>query len=405
MKKIVLAVLFAVSACPLFAGNTSLSTYLLIDSFPEASAKGAASGVASYAVYNTDQNPASSAAVETFAFAAMHSVMPLDIKLEKISVVKNFDFGCMGLNLSYMDFGSFSGISADENLYPVLTGSVVTPYSLYGSILYGKKFDNFSVGADVKLIDENLSGTPSYSPAFDIGFIMDSLFLDDLGFGFSACNISNKDGDFAMPLGLKTALSYNIKNRVRDIVKITASADYLVYEQNVRGGVGFDYAVFEELVLRGGFTIGTMQDLKFTGGISVKAGGTSFSYAYIPDPVAGSTHKFSISGSFGKKQEAPEKAAAKGDSFAGYMQSGDFYYDKGQYRQAIKYYEYINLLYWKDIEDLGDREKSAFYQKLGICYYNIRDNGNAKQYFDRALYYDRENEILKHWIKSLKAEK
>ena len=191
MKKTVLAVLFAVSACPLFAGNTSLSDYLLIDSFPEAAAKGSAAGVASYAVYNTDQTPACAAGVEGFAFAAMHSVMPLDIKLEKISVVKNFDFGCLGLDLSYMDFGSYSGISADENLYPILTGSTENPYSLYGSVIYGRKFDNFSVGAAVKLIDENLAGVSSYSPAFDIGFIMDSLVLDDLGFGFSACNISN----------------------------------------------------------------------------------------------------------------------------------------------------------------------------------------------------------------------
>jgi hypothetical protein len=39
MKKIVLLIMSAALACPLFAGNTSLSTYLLTDSYPEAAAK------------------------------------------------------------------------------------------------------------------------------------------------------------------------------------------------------------------------------------------------------------------------------------------------------------------------------------------------------------------------------
>jgi tetratricopeptide (TPR) repeat protein len=65
----------------------------------------------------------------------------------------------------------------------------------------------------------------------------------------------------------------------------------------------------------------------------------------------------------------------------------------------------VNLLYWKELESLTDVEKSNFYQKLGICYYNMRDNGRALQYFERAFYYDKENEILKHWIRLLKNEK
>ncbi len=403
MKKIVFIVLLAALVCPLFAGNTALSSYLLVDSYPESAAKGPASGTASYGVSNSDLNPAAAAGVENFAFSAMHSVFPLNISLEKISAVKYFDFGCLGVNISYMDFGAYSGIGADENLYPVLTGLVENPFSIYGSLIYARKFENFSLGAAVKLIDENLSGTPAYTGAVDLGFIIENLSVDDLNLGFSACNISNKDNDFALPLDLKAGLSYNIKDRIRDIVKITASADYLVYDQAIRGGAGFDYAVFDEFILRGGFTLGNKQDLKFEAGFSLKAGGTSFSYAYVPDVLTGGTHKFSISGAFGKEQENSEKPEAKGgETFSGYMESGNYYYENSQYRQAIKYYEYVNLLYWKEIEDMKDREKSSFFQKLGICYYNVRDNKNAKQYFDRALYFDRENEILKHWIKSLK---
>lgn len=403
MKKILFTLILSIAAPLLFGGNSTLSSYLLIDAFPEVSAKGSASGAASYGVYNLDVNPASSAGVENFGFAAMHSVLPFGIYLDRISAVKYLDFGCLGLNLTFMDFGAYSSIGLDENLYPVYTGSVTTPFSVYGSLVYARKFEGFSIGAAARLLDENLSGAAVYRAAFDAGFIIENLIIDDLNIGLSACNISNKDGDFYLPLDLKAAISYNIKNRLRDIVKITASADYLVYEQVVKGGAAFDYAVIDEFVIRGGFTAGNKQELEFSAGLTVKTGGTSFSYAYVPDSTAGDTHKFSISGVFGKEQESTEKPEAKGgESFGGYMQSGNYYYEAKQYRQAIKYYEYINLLYWKETEELKDGEKSAFFQKLGICYYNIRDNKHAKQYFERALYFDRENEILKHWIKSLK---
>jgi tetratricopeptide (TPR) repeat protein len=84
------------------------------------------------------------------------------------------------------------------------------------------------------------------------------------------------------------------------------------------------------------------------------------------------------------------------------MESGNFSYENKEYRKALKYYEYINSIFWKDIEDKTDKEKSSFYQKVGICYYNIRDTERAIQYFNRALYFDKDNEILKHWIKLLK---
>lgn len=400
MKKLVFTAIILTFVFQLFAGNTALSSYLLVDSFPEVAAVGPDSGVASYGVNYSDINPAAATGVDNFAFSAMHSVMPLNISLEKISVVKHFDFGNIGANISYVDFGAYSGIGVDENLYPVLTGHIENPFSLYGSVIYAKNFDNYSLGATLKLINENLAGVSNFSGAVDLGVIMETIFNEDMNLGISLCNISTKDNDFALPLDIKAGLSYKIKNKTLDLVKLTVSADYLLYEQALLAGVGFDYTVFDELVLRGGFTFGNKQELKFSAGFGMNIGETNFSYAFVPDSIAGNTHKFSISGTFGKEKTEVTNAKS-GESFGGYMKSGNYYYENKQYRLAVRYYEYVNLLYWKEIEDMKDNEKSSFFQKLGICYYNMRDNKNAKQYFERAVYFERDNEILKHWIKLL----
>jgi hypothetical protein len=403
MKKIILAFVLTLISSALFAGNSALSSYLLTDSYPEAAAKGASSGTATYSIQNLSINPAAISSIENFAYIAMHSAMAQDMSLEKISAAKYFDFGCMGLSLAYLNMGTVSVTGIDENMIPVFTGDIKNPYSVYGSLSYAKKFEGFSLGAAIKMIDENLAGSGVVSFAADAGFISEGVIWDDMSLGMSVLNMSKKEGDFSLPLDINAAVSYNVKNRMRDIIKITAFTDYLVYEQSFRAGAGVDYALFDEFVLRGGFTAGNKEDINFTAGFTFKAGGTSFSYAYVPQGTAGNTNKFSISASFGREQENVEKPETKGgESFEGYMKSGNYYYENRQYRMSIKYYEYINLIYWKDIEDLKDREKSAFFQKLGICYYNIKDNRHALQYFDRAQYYDRDNEILKHWIRALK---
>jgi tetratricopeptide (TPR) repeat protein len=403
MKRIAAAALALFLPALLCADNFSTGLYLLMDSYPETAAKGSFSGAASYGISSAAENPASIASLENFAYEAMHSAMALNMYAEKLSAAKSFDFGSIGGSVSYFNFGSIGVTGINSDLGPVFTSDTLEPYAIYGQLMYAKKFESFSIGMAVKAIDESISGPQWTGLAGDIGFIFEDIGVENLNLGVSALNLSGEDSGFSLPLTVKSALSYDIKSKVKDQLKLVAGLDYLVKDDSIKGGAGFDYALLDSLLLRAGFTIGNKDRLKFSAGFGLKVMGLNVNYAYVPDDIIGDTHKISLSGSFGKTEEEPEKPEGKGgDTYAEYKKSGDYYYENKQYRQALKYYEYINLIYWKELEDATDKEKTSFYQKLGICYYNIRDNARALQYFERAFYFDKDNEILRHWIKLLK---
>jgi hypothetical protein len=403
MKKVFIF-LFLLGSCAYLHASTGISSWLLIDGYPEASARGGSGAVSGYGAQYADVNPAALAGVENFSFAAMHAIYPAGITLEKVTAARCFDFGVLGLNLGYFDFGEISNLGIDSSLAPVVTGSTTQPYALYGSAIYAKKMDNFSVGLSAKIACENMGGPMLAYALADAGVIADDIITDGLTFGASLTNISGEQGGFSAPMDASAGFSYSIKNKLRELLKISISGDYIPVMDQLKGAAGFDFPVTDDFIIRGGIEAPWSGQIKFSGGLTLKALGIAFNYAYLPDTTLGDVHKISIGASFGREQEpgAEKPAAKENETFGGYMKSGDYYYDNRQYSMALKYYEYINLIYWKELEALPDIEKSAFNQKLGICYYNIRDNRHALQYFERAFYYDKFNEILKHWIRLLK---
>jgi tetratricopeptide (TPR) repeat protein len=406
MKKVfLLAVLLGVNGF-VFASTASTS-WLLTNVYPEAAAEGSSGGVSTYGVQYAGINPAAIAGVENFSFEAMQAIYPADISVEKITAGKYFDFGIIGVDLGYYNFGQIFNLGVDSSLSPVVTGEVSSPYAFLGSLIYAKKNDYFSLGFSLKMACEDLAGNMTAYALADAGIIADDVFTDGLTFGAGIINISADNGGFSAPLDAGTGLSYSIRGKTAEILKIYLSGDYMPAFDELKGSAGFDFPVTQDFIIRGGITAPWNGPVKFSAGLSIKAMGLSFNYAYLPDSLLGDVHKVSIGAAFGRPVEkhAVLPAEKTADIFGGYLKSGDFYYDSNDFRQAIKYYEYVNLLYWKELESLTDVGKSNFYQKLGICYYNMKDNGRALQYFERAFYYDKDNEILKHWIRLLKNEK
>jgi hypothetical protein len=403
MKKVFLLALL-LGACARLYAATGISSWLLIDGYPEASARGGSGGVSGYGIQYAGINPAALAGVENFSFEAMHAVFPADISLEKVTAGKYYDFGVLGLDLGYFDFGQISNIGIDTSLSPVISGSTTMPYALNAALIYAKKMDNFSVGLSARGACEYTGGATLVYAMADAGAIADDIFTEGLSFGASLTNISGDQGGFSAPMDAAAGFSYSIKNKLRELMKISISGDYIPVMDQLKGSAGFDFPVTDDFIIRGGVGAPWNGQVKFSGGLTLKAMGIAFNYAYLPDTNIGDVHKISIGAAFGREEErSAEKPATKEtETFGGYMKSGDYYYDNRQYGMALKYYEYINLIYWKELEALPDIEKSAFNQKLGICYYNIRDNRHALQYFERAFYYDKLNEILKHWIRLLK---
>jgi len=402
-KTLLLAAITAVLCINLSAGNLSLSSYVLIDSYPEYSAMGDSVAAGNFGITAASANPASISGAKNFEFAVMHNMWYRDVRNQKIDVVKNFEFGNIMAGISYVNLGTINSLGIDSNDAPIITNETLNLYALTGSLAYGKTIRDFSIGLGAKLITENLGAGNSYNFCFDAGFIYEDVLVDNLDFGASLLNISTEREGYNLPLNLKGALVYHMIYGGEEIMKVGVSGDYLINEEDIKLEAGFEYTLFSSLFLRGGLNLGNNDKLNFSAGAGFYIEGITFDYSYIPNPDLGDVHKISISG----RVAAPEKTEngtelKEGETFESYLKSGDYYYNNKQYRRALKYYEYMNLIYWKDIEDLADAEKSRFYQKMGIAYYNLKDNRRAKQNFERAQYYDKDNEVLKHWIRSIK---
>lgn len=407
MKKPIITTLLALFlTLPVFAGNTASSCWLLINSYPEIAAKGAATGAVFYGITSAGSNPAAIAEMENVDFAVMHNIWLQGVTAEKLSFGKSFEAGNFAVEFLYNNLGSLPVILADQYGNPVLTTGIVSPYAWAASLVYAKKIKDFSLGMALKLLSEDLSDGASYTGCADVGFIYDGIFGDKVAIGVSLLNISTGSGSVYTPIDLKGALKYTFSHGGSPVLDAVIGCDYLIKEGYVSAQAGFDYYLFNLVTLRGGISVDGGVNVAFSAGAALKLEGMTLAYSYEPDGGIGDAHKVSLNASFGRQSASSENedggSITEKGTFASYMESGDFYYNEKQYRKALKYYEYINLMYWKDIEDKPEKVKSAFFQKLGICYYNIKEPKRATSNFERALYFDKENEILKHWIKSLK---
>lgn len=399
--------IFFTLAIAAFACADSVYTgaYMLINSYPDFAAKGDATGAACYGITAMGANPAALGSIDNVEFAVLHNQWRQDVTAEKMSAGKAFDFGNIGLELSYINMGSITQLLADDYGNPVITNNSINLNAWGLSLVYGKKIKNFSMGLAARMFSENLGAVDNYTGCADAGFIYDGFIAESMSAGLSLLNISPKNNEYYTPMDLKAAVIYKYMHGGGPVINLSAACDYLIKDNYLLGGVGFDYYMFETLIIRGGINMNQKGEMNFSAGAGIKLEGVTINYSYEPDPELGDAHKLSINAAFGKTSVPPEsegKTISEKGTFAGYLDSGNYYYENKQYRQALKYFEYINLMYWKDIEDKSEKDKSSFYQKIGICYYNIKDNKRALQYFDRALYFDKGNEILKHWIKSIK---
>lgn len=406
-KPIIITLLALFFTCSAFAGNTAVSTWLLINTYPEFAGKGPASGAVVHGITAAGSNPAAIADMENVEFGVLHNIWRQGITSEKLSVAKNFDAGSFGIELVYNNLGSVPILLADAYGNPIITTDTASMSAWGASLVYAKKIKDFSLGMAIKVFSEDLSAGPEYTWAADVGFIYKGILTDKVNLGVSLLNISAGNEGFYTPINLRGALLYTYSHGGSPVVGVFAGCDYLIKEKYITGQAGFDYYLFETFTLRGGIVIDSGIELSFSAGAGIKLESMSINYSFEPNQALGDSHKISLNAAFGRNAASSD---AEGDgetlsekgTFLNYMESGDYYYNEKQFRKALKYYEYINLLYWKDLEDKGDKAKSSFFQKLGICYYNIKDNKRAAQYFDRALFFDKENEILKHWIKLLK---
>lgn len=385
------------------AENKTIASYLLVDSYPETAAIGESIGTAMDGVACFSFNPACVAGIKNFEFSAMHSILPVDIKNERISFAKNLGIFNIALDMSFMDFGKIQKIIADENNLPFFSGEEILMNAYILGFGISQKFNDLSIGIKPKIIYENMGEAPVIYKTLDFGIIQKNVLFKNFSFGLSLINISEYIDGYYLPVNLNAALTYSFYNNKKILLVLGAGINYLIPENFFKVSLGFEYDMFESILLKSGLILDRNLKINFVAGLGIKITNFSINYSYENLNDFGSINKISIN-VFQQEISAPQEIKDKESdtTFENLIKSADYYYSQKQYSKAIKYLEYINLIYWKEIEEMDEKFKSNFYQKIGICYYNTGDKTKAKQYFERALFYDKNNEVLKYWSDLIK---
>lgn len=282
MKKfIILIVIF--SAISLFGQTKVGSTaapFLNIGVGPRASAMGGAFVATANDVSSLYWNPAGASRVGTSEAMFTHLSWFADINYNWAgSMLSLEDMGMVGLSVGYLDYGDLEVTTLRE---PDGTGEFFTPHDMYIALTYAYNLtDRFSVGANLKYINQKIWNTSANGLAVDLGV----LFLSDiygLRIGAAITNfgtdmqLDGKDlyvqhdingqiygnndqilaklvtDSYPLPLTFKVGLAMDVID-IPDH-KLTFAVDAYHPNDNAESlNLGMEYTIFDILSLRGGY--------------------------------------------------------------------------------------------------------------------------------------------------------
>ena len=391
------------------ADNYLVQPWLLLNSYPSSAALGGSPSVSVKGISNFPLNPSAPAAVKNIELSVSQSVFDSGITCGRAAIGRNFGFGVVSVEAAWFDFGSVETLAVGESGGPEALNDQlkIGAYSLSAGV--SKAVGKTLIGTALRISSEDLGAGASYMVSADAGVTVSDAVTNGLDFGISIGSVSVPQGDFEPPMDLKAGITYSLKNEGMRIITFGLGMSWLVFESKTAFDGGIDFNLADAVALRASVRSGYTGGITYAVGAGFDLDGLNIDYAYTPGFYTGGSHSAGAAASFERQnyyEDTPAPDADEGGerNYESYMKSGDYYYRVKQYRKALKYYEYINLFFWKDIEARGDRERSALYQKMGISYYNIKDEARALHYFEQGSYYDRSNEILKFWIKTLKQD-
>lgn len=329
MKKITLLVIVTASILlsQTKVGSTA-APFLNIGIGPRAIGMGGAFIATANDVTALYWNPAGASRTEANGAMFNHIAWFADIKYNWAGAMLNLGGpGTVGLNVGYLDYGALEVTTLRE---PEGTGETFTPHDLFIALTYAYNLtDRFSIGANVKYINQKIWNSTANGFAFDLGV----LFLSDIYGLRMAATITNfgadmkidgKDllvqhdinsqifgnndqilaklitDDFPLPLTFRIGLAIDPID-IPDH-KFTVAVDALHPSDNAELiNAGIEYTVFNTLSLRAGykslfldkteegltFGFGVMYDFTPTLGVTVD-------YAYQDFGILKNTQQFSF---------------------------------------------------------------------------------------------------------------
>jgi opacity protein-like surface antigen len=244
MRKSLLIVIIAAGS--LFAQTKVGSTaapFLNIGIGPRAIAMGGAFVATSNDVTSLYWNPAGASRAQFNSALFSHSKWFADINYNWAGAMLSMgDFGVVGLSINYLDYGDIEVTTLRE---PEGTGETFNPQDLFIALTYAYNLtDRFSIGGNVKYVNQKIWNTSASAIAVDIGV----LFLSDiygLRIGATITNFGTNMQLDGKDLYIQTDINEQISGN-NDQVLAKLNTDSYPLPLTFRVGVAMDVLNFED---------------------------------------------------------------------------------------------------------------------------------------------------------------
>ncbi|HEX7357870.1 MAG TPA: PorV/PorQ family protein [Ignavibacteriaceae bacterium] len=282
MKKFILifSLIFAISLSAQTKVGSTAAPFLNIGIGPRAAAMGGAFVATANDVTSLYWNPAGASRLGSNEAMFTHVSWFADINYNWAgSMLSLGDMGIVGLSIGYLDYGSLEVTTLAE---PDGTGEFFTPSDMVFSLTYAYNLtDRFSIGANVKYVNQKIWNTSANGLAIDLGV----LFLSDiygLRIGAAITNfgtdmqLDGKDlfvqydingqiygnndqilaklntDSYPLPLTFKVGVAMDVIDIENH--KLTLAADaYHPNDNSESLNLGMEYTIFDIVSLRGGY--------------------------------------------------------------------------------------------------------------------------------------------------------
>jgi hypothetical protein len=236
-------------------------------------------------------NPASTADVKNTDLLFSTMTWVADIQYSNFSVVRNlnelgFGLGCVGLNLSYLNYGSMVRTEnrPDDygNILPVTEGlGTFSAYDLAVGVLYSQQItDQLQIGGNVRFVQEKIDDAKTSTWSFDIGTLyqtgIGSLRISMLGRNFGPDaeydsyqgRIARSPVQIRMPMMFVLGAAYDILEMKPNFPhRLSIASEYIKpNDGKEKVNLGLEYFFLYNFYLRGGYRFNYDEE-RFTFGL------------------------------------------------------------------------------------------------------------------------------------------
>jgi hypothetical protein len=241
-------------------------------------------------------NPAGLINITLPTISLSHTEWLTDISIQNISYLQPTEIGNFAGSILYLHMGDI--VARDTSGEPI---GIFSSYVIVGNIAYSKEIvERIKAGINFKMFYETIEQEKEIGFAFDIGGLYSNLLISNLNLGLCLQNIGPQvkfiKESAPLPLNLKSGISYSLFEN-----SLLLSTEFNIPRDNKPYfNVGIEYNLKKRLSFRVGYTGRNDFDQGITAGLGINIVNWNIDYAYVPYGNLDSTHRITISTSFGE---------------------------------------------------------------------------------------------------------